>query len=128
MAESTIHTEIMGIREELLIVAASRWSSSSHFLIKFDSANAIKWFKNSSKTPWNFTNINQKSIHIFGRHIFWSTTHICRTGNDVVDVLTQIGTNGSNFIEFMSFCIFYILFYFFQTSCINLLSLFPFFI
>lgn len=42
-AKSAIHTEIISIKEGLLITAASRWFSFSHFMLESDSLNVVVW-------------------------------------------------------------------------------------
>lgn len=48
---STIHAEILAIRERLLITVASRWSGSTRFVNESDSFNVVTWFLDPDSAP-----------------------------------------------------------------------------
>lgn len=76
LADSVVHSEILAIREDLLLPTASRWSSSTHFCIESDCVNAVEWFNDINKTPWKLRNIIRESLQVFGRYISWTISHI----------------------------------------------------
>lgn len=96
-----ILTEICAIREDLFMVAASRWASLTSFLLESDSLNAVPCFNDINKAPWRFINIIRESIYGFGRHLSWSISHIRHLGNETADVLARIGTYGYSIVKFM---------------------------
>lgn len=65
-----ILTEVIAIREDLLITTASRWSSNTIFCLESVSANAFSWNKNNAQISWRFQNIIRESVFCFFHHIF----------------------------------------------------------
>lgn len=76
VVDSGNHAEILALREGLLVVAASRWGHSIHFLIESDSSNVVFWLTQPSKRPWHFQNIIREIFIQFGHDIQWSINHI----------------------------------------------------
>lgn len=74
MANSTIHTKILTIKEGLLVVGVSRWTISTSFTLKFDSSNVILWFSQLAKAPWQFQNLARESLFHFFRGLHCLST------------------------------------------------------
>lgn len=87
--DSTIQTEVLAIQEGILIVVVSKWSTSSSFIIEFDSQNTILWFSIPYAVPWKFQN---------GRNISWSIVYFWHMGNELANILVRLGAIGSSFI------------------------------
>lgn len=99
-AISAIHTEVLAIREGILIAAACRWYNLAHFQFESDSCNAVSWIRDPSSTPWRFQNLVCEAVLRFSRHINWFMSHIRRTGNEATYVLASVGASDSSFIKF----------------------------
>lgn len=114
--DSIIQIGVMVIKEGLLIIAASRWSSSTTFHIKSDFTNTVAWFSNFALAPSSFQNIIREIVQKFGYHIKWTISHIRHTGSKMVDVLARFGTSVFTFIGFIQL---------YEMISIFQLSLFP---
>lgn len=101
VSDFAIHWEIIVFQEDLIIAAASHWLSSFQYLFESDSTNVVTWFKDSKIAPYKFRNTIRESIQRFSRHISWIISHIRRTGNEAIDILTRMGAHSTSFIEFV---------------------------
>lgn len=99
--DSAMLTKISAVKEGLLLVSSSRWSSYSHFCIESVCANAVAWFQDINEAPWRFRNIIRESLQVSGCHISWFITHIRRSENNTDDILARIGAYSCSFIEFV---------------------------
>lgn len=49
--ELAVHTKFLVFRKGILVVPASRWTLSHHFVFELDSKSIITWVANPSLTP-----------------------------------------------------------------------------
>lgn len=85
-----VHAEVLALREDLLAVVASWWTSSHSFVFESDSQSVLAWIVVSSKALWRFRNILRECCFVFGSCISLSLIHIGRTRNDVANVLVRL--------------------------------------
>lgn len=93
-ANSTIHVEVLAIREGILVAATSRWSGVSTFIIESDSSNVVSWFSDPARLHWRFQSIIRETLFSFTRHISWSIIHTCRSGNEAANILALVDALG----------------------------------
>lgn len=63
--EPTIHVELLVVREDLLIVAASCWTTSYNFVLESNSQTFIAWFTDLLGTRWMFQNMIRECLFSF---------------------------------------------------------------
>lgn len=94
--DSAVHTEVLVLREGLLVAMALCWASLHYFMFESDSLSVVTWVIVSSLASWRFHNMFRECCTIFGICINWLIS--C---NDVADALARLGSDGINFIEFL---------------------------
>lgn len=100
--ESTVHDELMPVREGILVTVALWWVSSDPFMFESNSKSVVSWsVANSSSAPWQFQNTLRECYCVFGFGITWTLSHIGRAGNSVVNFLVRMRSGGSNFMKFL---------------------------
>lgn len=83
---STVHVEVVALREGLLVAAASSWASFHSFIFESNSKLAVSWVVDPFLALWRYDNFFRECCNVFGLGITWSIYHISRIGNEAMDV------------------------------------------
>lgn len=96
-----VHTEVLTLREGLLMAAASRKASTHSFVFESNCQSVVAWVADPLSAAWNFHTTLRECCLVFGTEISWSPSHIDILENEATNVLARIGLDDINFIEFM---------------------------
>ncbi|EOX97175.1 Uncharacterized protein TCM_006266 [Theobroma cacao] len=84
-------TEILAIRKAFKIFGVSKWVMSHSLMVESDSSNAVSWFHNPKKAPWNLRRELLILEGIKRRIGEFKVIKISKESNNMVDELAKSG-------------------------------------